>query len=120
MRLQTWLYFGCLRRPGHALFLPGMRSFSASRTSGLYGLNSFDGMLAPQDDRRPYRAALSRLPGWGLSALAFWDHSVDPRPGSNSIVFAPDTTISADAMLSGFRRVFPVAYDRLPGLEVLG
>lgn len=118
--LRTWLYFGCLSRPGHALFLPGMRSVSASRTNGLYGLNSFDGMLAPQDDRRPYRAVLSRLPGWGLSALSFWDHTVDPRPGSNSIVFAPSTITSADGIVAGFRQNFPMAFDRLPSLEIVG
>ena len=87
--MNDWLYFGCSRVPGHFLHRQGMR---AVYFYGQRELSRFDGMLPPQTDTTGYIATVSRLEGWGLSALAFWDYSVDKRGGCNSVVFAPSLT----------------------------
>lgn len=69
--IDQWLYFGCHRQPGHYLFAEGMRSYGLGRH--LDKLSHFDGKLPRQDSTKPYIATVSRLEGWGVSALAFWD-----------------------------------------------
>lgn len=108
--MSKWIYFGCHNsRPGHYMFEQGMLPVHDSRLP-----RYFDGQLAPQDSREPYIAAVSRLEGWGMTALSFWDNSVDKRPGSNSIIFAPSLTISPDDLLSEAQRRFPQVFARLP------
>ena len=110
MKTNQWLYFGCHRDPGHYLFSEGMRSasYDLSRLSG------FDGVLPPQGDTTAYIATVTRLEGWGLSALAFWDYSVDKRGGSNSVVFAPSIDIAPADLLAGAMQRFPQVFERLP------
>lgn len=110
--MNEWIYFGCHRQPGHHLFCEGMRPFGYSQK--LRQLTSFDGVLPPQDNATPYIATVSRLEGYGMSALAFWDYSVDGRGGCNSIVFAPSLTIEPDALLAEAQRRFPEVFGRLP------
>lgn len=112
--MSKWLYFGCHVGAGHYLFEQGMLR---SHGSGL--LCNFDGLLAPQDSRLPYIAAVSRLEGWGMTALSFWDYSVDKRRGSNSIIFVPSLTISPDDLLSEARQRFPQVFARLPAAVTL-
>lgn len=112
--MGKWLYFGCHNGPGHYLWVEGMISTHA------HGLpRNFDGLLAPQNTRKPYIASVSRLEGWGMSALSFWDYSVDSRPGSNSIIFAPSLTITPEEFLSEAKRRFPQVFARIPGDVVL-
>ena len=73
---DSWRYFGCYGQVGHHHYEPGMHSVYDHR------FPSFDGALCPLD-RKPYVAALSRLGGIRYSTLAFWDLTVDSRPGSN-------------------------------------
>lgn len=108
--MSKWIYFGCLHGPGHYAFTEGMRSH---RWDGR-DIARFDGILPPQDDAAPYIATVSRLEGWGLSALAFWDYSVDKRGGCNSIVFAPSLTITPDELLAEAQTRFPQVFGRLP------
>lgn len=109
--MNEWLYFGCHRQAGHYLFGQGMRS----RYEHKYDrLTHFDGKLPPQDCADPYIATVSRLEGWGMSALAFWDYSVDKRGGCNSVVFAPSLTISPDDLLAEAKARFPEVFSRLP------
>lgn len=61
-----------------------------------------------------YAAPLSRLGGWNLSALSWWDRSQDTHPGSNSTIFAPGLTITAEEMLTEAQRRFPWVFSRLP------
>lgn len=103
------LYFGCHDGAGHYLHEPGM-----VRCHGINQPRNFDGLLAPQDSTKPYIAAVSRLEGWGMSALSFWDYSVDKRPGSNSIFFFTSLDISPDDMLAVAKKRFPSVFARLP------
>jgi hypothetical protein len=109
--MNEWIYFGCYRGAGHYLFRQGMHSFynKCGRE-----LSRFDGMLPPQNATEPYIATVSRLEGWGLTALAFWDYSVDKRGGCNSVVFAPSLTITAEELLAEAQTRFPQVFDRLP------
>ena len=110
--MAGWIYFGCHKRPGHYLFSEGMGSLPYG--SAARNLTMFDGALPPQDDRAGYVAAVSRLGGWGFTALAFWDYSVDARGGCNSVVFAPSLTITDDELLAEAQRRFPEVFGRLP------
>lgn len=112
--MGKWLYFGCNDRPGHYLWEERM---IMAHANGLP--RNFDGLLAPQNTRKPYIAAVSRLGGWGLSALSFWDYSVDSRSGSNSIIFAPSLTITPDELLSEAKCRFPQVFARIPSEVVL-
>ena len=110
--MSGWAYFGCHRQPGHYVFSEGMRPLV--RRYGSRDVSRFDGMLPPQADTAPYIATVSRLEGWGLTALAFWDYSVDKRGGCNSVVFAPSLTIAPGDMLSEAQERFPEVFGRLP------
>lgn len=110
--MDQWLYFGCHRQSGHYTFSEGMRELT--RRFGSRDLSRLDGMLPSQIDTAPYIATVSRLEGWGLTALAFWDYSVDTRGGSNSIVFAPSLTIEPGELLTEAQRRFPQVFERLP------
>ncbi len=112
--MNQWLYFGCNGGPGHYVWLEGMRSQSHAGDFSSRGLSSFDGMLPPQDSTLPYIATVSRLEGWGMTALAFWDYSVDKRGGCNSVVFAPSLTITPDELLTEAQARFPQVFGRLP------
>lgn len=106
-----WFYFGCYHRPGHYVFKRGMTSVYVAPWERL---GRFDGMLAPPDSAEGYVATLSRLGGWGLSAVAFWDYTVDTRGGCNSIFFAPSLTAAPQEILDGARAAFPEVWARLP------
>lgn len=107
----SWLYFGCGRSAGHYLFSEGGDTVDWALRKRL---DHLDGELAPRPDGRLYVAALHRLESIGFSALSWWDRSVDTRPGSNSIIFAPNLTIPAEDMLVEARRRFPWVFGRLP------
>lgn len=110
--MNQWLYFGCHRQAGHYVFSEGMRSLT--QRYGSRDLSRFDGMLPLQVDTAPYIATVSRLGGWGFTALAFWDYSVDKRGGSNSVIFAPSLTIEPAELLAEAQRRFPQVFERLP------
>lgn len=110
--MDQWLYFGCHREAGHYVFSEGMRQLV--RRYGSRDLSRLDGMLPLQTDTAPYIATVSRLEGWGLTALAFWDYSVDKRGGCNSVVFAPSLTITPDDLLTEAQARFPQVFGRLP------
>lgn len=106
--MQGWMYFGCYITPGHHLHSPGMGAVPTR----YQGLSSFDGALPPQDSWEEGVATVTRLEGWSLTALAFWDYSVDKRSGSNSIVFAPGLTIPPDELLCKAAEAFPQVFRR--------
>jgi hypothetical protein len=110
-----WFYFGCFQQSGHYVFGRGMRS--------VYGtiyekLSNCDGLLPPRESADGYVATISRLGAWGLTALAFWDYTVDKRGGSNSVFFAPSLTISADELIAGAKAHFPQVWARLPEIRL--
>lgn len=110
--LKEWLYFGCHKVAGHYVFGEGMRQ--RAQRYGSRDLARLDGMLPPQTDTAPYIATISRLEGWGFTALAFWDYSVDKRGGCNSVVFAPSLTIAPADLLAEAQARFPEVFGRLP------
>jgi hypothetical protein len=110
-----WFYFGCYREPGHYVFVPGMSSAYGSKYEKL---GNFDGKLPPRDSADGYIASISRLGGWGLTALAFWDYTVDKRGGCNSVFFAPSLTISAEDLIAGAKLRFPQVWARLPEIKI--
>lgn len=87
------LYFGCDGQPGHYLWNPGMSDagfYSQGRGWPHVPWERIDGVLAPQNvGQRHGASALHHLDGW--TAWAFWDRTVDTRPGCNSIFFAEGT-----------------------------
>jgi hypothetical protein len=109
--VKQWLYFGCYRQSGHYVFDEGMHREYRHETRRL---SNFDGALPAQDDATPYVATISRLGGFNMTALAFWDYSVDKRGGSNSIIFAPGLEIDPEQLLSEAQRRFPRVFARLP------
>lgn len=110
--MSDWIYFGCYKEPGHYAFSEGMRPLV--RRYGSKDVSRFDGVLPPQMDTAPYIATVSRLEGWDMTALAFWDYSVDKRGGCNSIVFAPSLTITPNELLAEAQTRFPQVFGRLP------
>jgi hypothetical protein len=60
-------------------------------------------------------ALLHHAKGW--TALAFWDRSVDSRPGSNAVFFA-DAYRGFDAMLADAREHWPTIFARF-GFEII-
>lgn len=110
--INQWLYFGCHRQPGHYLFCEGMHQYGVPRAFDK--LAHLDGKLPRQDSTEPYIATVSRLEGWGMSALAFWDYSVDKRGGCNSVIFAPSLTIDPLDLLAEAQVRFPEVFKRLP------
>lgn len=112
--IDTWLYFGCHEESGHFLWRPGMARHPYSERALAY----FDGRLAPQDDTTPYVGVISHLGGWGVTALSFWDYTIDKRPGSNSNVFAPSLIVSPELLLKGFKQNFPEVWRRLPSFRL--
>lgn len=60
---------------------------------GSKDLSRFEGMLANQTDTSPYIATVSRLPGWGFTALAFWA-PIEVNRRSDRIFFCSDLQIN--------------------------
>lgn len=112
--MNEWRYFGCHQfvGAGHGVYSENMRPLVPRY--GSKDLMRFDGLLPSQIDTTPYLATVTRLGGWGLTALAWWDYSVDTRIGSNSIIFAPSLTISPEDLLAEAQRRFPQVFRRLP------
>lgn len=123
-KIETWrnelFYLGCYGRSGHYLHTPDMDHVYGLRAHGW--LEGLDGALAPEGDETQFKAKFWRLTGYTptpYSALSWWDRSVDKRPGSNSILFAPGHTVTAEAILDLARRLYPKVMGRLPPIEVL-
>ncbi len=102
------LYFGCGRLPrvGHYVWLPHFRAITHNDPHRLW-LERNDGNLQPQDtDEREGSAALVH---WGhFTTLAWWDRSVDQRPGSNSVVLVPGL-LGLHDVLQRFAELWPEA-----------
>jgi len=102
-------YFGCwngLR--GH--YLHKARGFEVSIERTPWG-RSIDGMLAPAGPRVQGLATLAHKGGW--TALAFWDNTVDQRPGSNS-AFLVEGIKTFDEMVAMAKETFPEVWGRFP------
>jgi len=112
---DKWLYFGSHGKPGQFLWEPGMKWVWIRRYEQLL---QFDGILPPQDDPTGYVATISRLGGWGVTALAFWDYTIDKRARCNSVFYAPSLTISVEDLFAGAKQQFPEVWARLPEVKL--
>lgn len=111
-----WRYFGCGNESGHYLFDPHRGRFWPQHGTIDKRLGNMDGILPPfpEPGKLDYRASFNRLGGLGYSALSWWDRTVDKRSASNSTLFAPSLTITAEEMLAEGPRWFPWVFKRLP------
>lgn len=88
------VYFGCKNsEPGHFLWYPGLLGLGL-HNSFYDRFETLDGFLAPSETPQVEGVANivyvnhKNLPA---TLLAFWDRSVDKRPGSNSLFILPGT-----------------------------
>ena len=102
-------YFGCIGDSGHYLWRNDYnRGLDFDVTP--WGTD-IDTGLCPPGNQPQGLAALHHKDGW--TALAFWDRSVDKRPGSNS-VFLANRVVDFDGMMALARANFPAVIARLP------
>ncbi len=101
-------FWGCIVDKGHMLWSRGHRI--DSRFSRTLPWRNFDQALTPQHDKRQGVDELHHLNGW--TAWAQHDYSVDTRPGSNAIFFAPGIRSRA-AMRLIAAEAFPTIFERL-------
>ena len=99
------LYFGCWDGVGHYLWNPGGRRIHPSLHE-LFG--SLDGKFCPTKDREG-DACLTHTSD--KTILAFWDRSVDSRPGSNSVFVLPGH-LTFDQAVHEAKMVFPGIWNR--------
>jgi hypothetical protein len=85
-------YFGCWHGAGHYLHTPGGNTMSERRIPEDFPIEhrALDAcLLPPNQPQTEGLATLCHLNGWTI--LAFWDRSVDTRPGCNSAFLARGT-----------------------------
>ncbi len=101
------IYFGCVERIGHYCYAAdlGRATWRGRRE----WVNRLDGLLPPLDTTVQGVATLAYI--HGFSILAFWDRSVDNRPGSNSVFLIPGRW-SFEETLERARVTFPKIFDR--------
>lgn len=83
-------YFGCVGEYGHYMFEPPGVKRDAFTHTNPWG-TKVDGGLCPTggSTQEQGRALVHHKDGW--TAMAFWDRSVDHRPGSCSVFLAQGT-----------------------------
>lgn len=101
------LYFGCIREVGHYLY---DTKWTRSLDFSVVPWDEIDGKLCPQETTDQGASELHQKEGW--TALAFWDYSIDKRPGSNSVFFAEGLHTFAE-MCQISREHFPQVYERI-------
>ncbi len=109
-------YFGCHEKPGHYFWAPGMIHWMDAAEVVPWGWK-VDGTLCPgyvgpfqRTHGREDVAAVHYRDGW--TALAMWDTSVDPRPGSCS-VFVAKGGFTQEEMMWLAEEHFPEVTNRL-------
>lgn len=114
------IYFGCYRETGHFFWRPGMQYAPYDGNVTPWGW-AIDGGLCPGASTNPDRTwergrpevegevVLHHKNGW--TALAFWDRSVDQRPGSNS-VFCAEGNFTFEEMCALAQQHFPTVWSR--------
>lgn len=110
-------YFGCWSDIGHHWRATDGRIADPPRqpfgpVDARYAPRAASGAEAPEG-----AAALLHLQGWTL--LAFWDRSIDGRPGSNS-AFLADATLGFEEMTVVARAAYPRVWARYAFAVALG
>ena len=100
-------YFGCWNSLGHHLYNHVGRLLHPFKNALPW--KQIDGTLCPADTKQQGIVKIHYKNGW--SAAAFWDYSVDHRPGSNSVLFVEDL-IDITQVRGEFQETFPQIYNR--------
>jgi hypothetical protein len=107
------LYFGCKGDIGHYLWTwdhsPSRKYEKNLQEAGLW--NDIDKGFCPKGPQRQGAYKLTHMNGWTI--LAFWDRSVDPRPGSHS-TFLKHGEWAAEEMLYWAGQLHPDVIARQP------
>lgn len=101
-------YFGCWENYGHYLKDHNEKELSYFDNNDL-PWNNIDGDLCPDDTREEGVVKIHHKDGW--TAAAFWDYSIDHRPGSNSVLFIEDL-LELSKIITEFKENFPKIYKR--------
>ena len=102
-------YYGCKEESGHFLWQPNRITTVPFHQEGLIPWINIDMGLCPQTTRKQGVAKIHHKEGW--TAIAFWDNSIDTRPGANS-VFLYEDLLEYDQMIEAFEEHFPNIYNR--------
>ncbi len=104
-------YFGCSREPGHFLWEDdaGFMHSKLRYDKLPWGYKIDSSLCTGHSGSEEGRASLHHKDGW--TAVAFWDRSVDSRPGSNS-AFICDEEIDYDEMIRRSKETFPKIWER--------
>ena len=107
------LYFGCIDGPGHYLWqsLNGYPSRFAMQDPRNRLLHKLDGLLCPADTTE---GVVLKHFIHGHTVVAFWDRSVDSRPGSSSSFFL-EGAHSYQYVIAAARQAFPKVLARIEG-----
>lgn len=103
------LYFGCIRSAGHYV-LEGSQHAGNRHAEHCEWLSYLDGKLPPEGSDREGVARLHHFNGCTL--LAFWDRSVDTRPGSNSVFLLPNPRLSFERAVAAAKVAYPHIWQR--------
>jgi len=120
---DRFYYFGCMSEAGHYFFSRDSRmSRDIDSPQGNPWGYSVDGKLCPTGAQTQGLLQLHHKDGW--TAIAFWDRSVDERPGSCSVFLCPGTknavemlTLAAERFPNVMRR-FNFSLHHLPLAKV--
>ena len=104
-------YFGCHKEAGH--FAWDRSLFLKARGPAADWLSSRDGRFPPLGGGRQGIASLTHYPRSQVTVLAFWDRSVDSRPGSNSTFLLPGVMTFVESVIAA-REAFPAVWKRYP------
>jgi hypothetical protein len=106
-------YWGCWEQAGHHLWSrhPGQPPHAAlPRWLAQPWRTRLDaGLLAAIEPGPPVQLVYAQLDGW--TAIAWWDRTVDDRPGSNSAFLAPEL-LSEDEILARAQVDWPEIFVR--------
>lgn len=99
------IYFGCINQPGHFAW-ENENSPMSSYTGWGKWLSDQDGKLTPRDTQREGRPMVHHLFNDTVTVVAWWDYSVDGRPGCNSMLLEMGHH-PLDSMLEKAAKAFP-------------
>lgn len=111
------IYFGCIREAGHYYWThENYGRFFGEGLASLLGCNPrliehFDGVYPPWPEKELGRYQESIVPP--VRIVAWWDRTVDSRPGSNSALIGTGYD-SAQEMLDDAPKWFPSVMKRQP------
>lgn len=108
------LYFGCVDRAGHYVWLPGGQRWAERGTPWKDFLTYTDGKWAPPESQREFVAHVHHLFTGQITLLSYWDRTVDQRQQSSSTFLALGE-LTYDEMAALAEESFPDVWSRAAG-----